>query len=507
MCTNQREIINKYTGHRLYVKCGHCPACLQEKAAHRVSRIKAQNSDDTETYMLTLTYRNECVPYVKRDDAYLFSRNKLGLCCSYPSPVDGFGNRSIMLYSSQLPVYRDMDYRWIRSSGDYLMSTKELGKKVLQTVEFKKQVDFNNIKDLNGKPNCIGVCYYPDLQRFLARLRLNLNRFFHVNYNFKTFCCSEYGTKKLRPHFHLLLWIPKGTAETFRSAIIKSWLYGDIQNKPRRFERAFRASSYVASYVNKSTGFPDFLSVYFDTSHSYSKHFGLCSNDFTLGSILSKFHRGHITRIVRKDKSGSAEYVEQPLPTYVINRYFPKFKGYNRINPIETLSITKRLVNADFCRLSKTEGMQIVPSRGSVIWYSQDDIHKISVRLRNAFDSFNRCLVDTPFSFDDYLILHRNIWSCYSSDVLRLTMLNDDIPLNEKYDNLEEVKIKYDRGLKELRSPSLPVGFTYDMLSVTNPNDFVSNRVKTDMFTRFYHDNIKHRSVNEVFLSANDAEF
>ena len=51
MCTNQREIVNKYTGHRLYVKCGHCPACLQEKAAYRVSRIKAQNSDSTETYM------------------------------------------------------------------------------------------------------------------------------------------------------------------------------------------------------------------------------------------------------------------------------------------------------------------------------------------------------------------------------------------------------------------------------------------------------------------------
>ena len=32
MCTNQREITNKYTGHKFYVKCGYCPACLQEDA-------------------------------------------------------------------------------------------------------------------------------------------------------------------------------------------------------------------------------------------------------------------------------------------------------------------------------------------------------------------------------------------------------------------------------------------------------------------------------------------
>ena len=55
MCTNQREIKNLYTGHTLYVKCGKCPACLQEKAAHRVSRIKAQDSPNLSTLMVTLT--------------------------------------------------------------------------------------------------------------------------------------------------------------------------------------------------------------------------------------------------------------------------------------------------------------------------------------------------------------------------------------------------------------------------------------------------------------------
>lgn len=497
MCTNQREITNKYTGHKLYVKCGHCPACLQEKAAHRVSRIKAQDSDDTETYMLTLTYKNECVPYVRRDDAYLFSRNQLGLSCSFPSYVNDLGIRSIQVNSMMLPVYRDMDYRWIRKSSDYEMGTKELGRCVLDNVEFIKDVNFNGCKDLNGKPGCIGVCFYPDLQRFIARLRLNLKRFFNVEYSFKTYCCSEYGTRRQRPHFHLLLWIPKGTAETFRSAIVKSWLYGDIQNRPKRFEKAYKASSYVASYVNKPDGFPDFLTTYFDCSHSYSKGFGLCRNDYTLNSILSKYYSGHLTMFKRKDKSGSAEYVEQPLPSYVIYRYFPRFKGYSRIAPSSFLSVAKRIIVADFCQLQEYEGISIQSVKGSFIWYSKKDIHEISVRLRNAFDRFNERFVDEKFSLDDYLSLHRSVWDLHASDVLRLHLLNPEVPLNEKYDNLSDVKLRN----------CLPVGFSKDMLLVTDPNQFLSVRVNTQKFSDGYRDNIKHRSVTEVVISSFDSEF
>ena len=76
MCTNQREIINRYTGHRFYVKCGHCTACLQEKAAHRVSRIKAEDSPLTDTIMCTLTYRRNDCPYVFRQDAYAFAKGE-----------------------------------------------------------------------------------------------------------------------------------------------------------------------------------------------------------------------------------------------------------------------------------------------------------------------------------------------------------------------------------------------------------------------------------------------
>ena len=96
MCINQRRIVNRYTGKSMYVNCGHCPACLQQKAAHRVSRIKFNNSDGFTTYLLTLTYARHNAPYILRDDAYKFSKGQL----------------------DSLNVYRDIKYRYKRYGHD-----------------------------------------------------------------------------------------------------------------------------------------------------------------------------------------------------------------------------------------------------------------------------------------------------------------------------------------------------------------------------------------------------
>ena len=76
MCTNQRLIVNKYTGHELYVPCGKCEACQQEKAAHRVSRIKSNLKDGYVTLLVSLTYNRFSCPYVDKKEAYEFSRGK-----------------------------------------------------------------------------------------------------------------------------------------------------------------------------------------------------------------------------------------------------------------------------------------------------------------------------------------------------------------------------------------------------------------------------------------------
>ena len=412
MCTNQREITNKYTGHKLYVKCGHCPACLQEKASYRVQRIKANDSPDTEPLMVTLTYaRNDC-PYVKRDEAYRFAHGDL----------------------KTLNIYRDTLYRKVRVSSNYDIAYKKtIGEHVISTIDLIDSCSFKNNKDLSHQHDKIGVCYYPDVQRFLARLRINLHRNYGFTKSFKTYCTSEYGSRSLRPHFHLLLWIPKGTFETFRSAIASSWAFSDLSRFERSIEKAFRASSYVASYVNCNVDFPAFLKNYFKPKHSYSKDFGCNLDIYKIGSILSRISRGSLSYTCQRDMQGVPTIVELPIPQYIVHRYFPKFKGYNRITPIALSFVMQRLVDLGtttdktifFASLNRLN-RDVFP-----VYYAAEDIWKIRTRLVNAYEKFKILSNEPKTTFEEYCCLHQRAWNVYSSTCFRLNLTNDVIPIGK----------------------------------------------------------------------------
>lgn len=510
MCTNKRKIRNKYTGNELYVKCGHCPACLQEKASYRVSRIKSNDSMDTDVLLVSLTYRRHDVPYIRRSEAFDFSR---GL-------------------SSSLNVYRDNDYRKVRQNASYDINYKLIsGTKVISSVDYIKQMDFHHCKDLVHKPGCIGVTYYPDLQHFLARLRLNLKRNFSYDKSFKVYSCSEYGSKSHRPHFHLLFWIPKGFSEVFRSAIVSSWPYGDISKwRDKAVQVAFSASSYVASYVNCGSDFPPFLQQYFPPKHSYSKDFGFGNRLFQLPFILEKFKRGTLSYNLQKVENGLPTIVNVPFPKYVVHRYFPQIKGYNRIPPSSLCSVLERIAkpfvfneelrplgssfyeygsSLDFsslCSVYKPDSVDdynFVNQMAFPVYYSDEEFYRYGVRLSNAYRRFLSCLPPGDYyTLHDYFKLHKSIWSCYSSTVLRLHLENEDVPLSEKYDNIGDYVAMYDYN----KTP-LPVGFKREDIKETDPNKFFHNMVITDRFAQSFHDNIKHRRVSNTVFSLQNEEF
>lgn len=481
MCTNQREIKNKYTGKMLYVKCGHCPACQVEKAMHRVQRIRNTMSDQYDTIMVTLTYARGCAPYVLRDAAYKFAHGKLRV----------------------LKVFRDCSFRYKRYSSSYdtrLVRCDDM--EYLGEVPYKHDVNFSGNKDLAHEPDHIGVCWYPDLQLFYKRLRKTLD-YYGYDYKFKAYSCDEYGTSSNRPHFHLLLFIPKGTEKVFQAAVNKSWQFSNLSKFPRSFEKAFRASSYVASYVNKPNGFPDFLKTYFQTKCSYSKGFGLAHSEFSFYKILEKFQRGSISYHRQVFKQGISRLVTLPIPSYVIGRYFPKFKGSSRYTLPSFLSIAERICRLDY---DKTESeylkydLSSVAADGSIIYYNEDDIHKISVRLTNAWSRINDLYPDCYISsLHDYLTLYYNVWSCYSATVLRLHLENPDVPMNEKYDNLEDVKCKLENGIS-----SLPIGFKSDDLKETDPNKYLTTILRTSILTSAFNDSLYKKKVTDKIYHVTD---
>lgn len=472
MCVNKRYIINPYTRKGLYVDCGHCPACQTEKAIRRVKRIQNTSEYGLECAMLTLTYSRGTAPYIDRSEAFNFSRGFL----------------------PYLGVYRDSSFRRVRVGSSYDFEVRRTdGKVKLTDVPFSISCDFDKTKDLKYERGKIGVCYYPDVQQFFARLRLNLNRNFNYNDVLKTYVCSEYGTKSLRPHFHCLLFYRKGNYETLRDACAQSWPFSDLSKFDRAFEKCYRGSSYVASYVNSGGRFPNFLSLYFRPKHSYSKGFGLGNRFFTLRSLLSMFDKGSFTYNVIDTSKVQSSVVSRLVPKYVIHRYFPLFKGYSRIAPPSLYDVIERLSKGDYDAANKL---------ASPIFYSNDDAYKITIRLANAFKRCHDELPEVFPTFDVYRQYHINFWNLFHSNILRLQMENDNCFLFEKYDNLDEVQYKLARG-----DCSMPVGFSYRDFKILDPNKYPSNVSRTFKLTSDYNEHEKHRAVTNTVLSSLYEEF
>lgn len=472
MCVNKYYVINPYTKKGLYVNCGKCMACQQEKAIHRVRRIKNTITPKNECLMVTLTYSRSTAPYIDRSEAYHFSRGRV----------------------PYLNVYRDRKYRRVRVSKDYSFEYRHKDERyVVDKVPFVSECDFDKNKDLKHEVGKIGIAYYPDLQAFVARLRLNLKRLYSYEKPIKLFCASEYGSKSNRPHFHLLLFCEKGDYETLRSAICKSWPFSDLQNFPRAVEKCFRGASYCASYVNCGSSFPNFLKLYFKPKHSYSKGFGLGNAHFTLLSLKSMYDKGSFTYPYIKADKVTSSVIDKLVPAYVIHRYFPKFKAYSRIAPTALSDIIGRFGKGEYDEINRIiEPLYIAP----------EECRKIGVRLNNAFRRCNEELPNVFGTFDEYYRVHINVWNLYHSNLLKQHLLDESLQIFEKYDNLDIVKSQIDSG-----DMSFPVGFTERDFRITNPNEYPSNIHNSYLLTSHYIENDKHRRVSNCVMSTLYEEF
>lgn len=426
MCTNNRYIKNRYVYKNILVPCGKCPACQQQKAAYRATRIRNNCSSDRIALFVTLTYTNDYVPFVYRDDF-----------------ADGIVN-VYRLHSLQTVVRR-------QKTG-VTVSSRNLGLEILSKdlpIDLPDDFDSRFLFGLKHDKSRIGVLFYKDLQNFFKRLRIYLDRNEEDFTDFTYFACSEYGGVSKRPHFHVLLWIRPDKEQIFRRWIAKAWPYGNKFNGQRFIEVAKNAASYVSSYVNCSNSLPKVFQINneFKQKHSYSKGFGLANPSFDLFSLLQKVRNGSLTYCVRHVVSGVPVIDNVPVPKYVINRFFPLFKGFSRL-PSSSLAFVLR--SPDYLRSF---------GNGLGIDYSDADVHKIFVRIKHAFNDYldyfgGRCVIpvsqqfdferddgfpyEYPRAFEDYIIDYISVWNCYHSTTLRC-LYERECGVPEQYDNINEL--------------------------------------------------------------------
>lgn len=380
MCTHTRSIRNKYTGKSVRVACGKCESCLQEKALSRANRIRLNSSYGKVALFVTLTYDNDYLPYVRRSE----------LC---DTTVMVYRRKSVRKYRDKVKV----------DSSSYIVD----------------QVFVSDLPDLFGvlspvkfgDDDCIGVCYYPDFKNFVKRLRINLKRHFNYDKIISYYGCSEYGSVSKRPHFHALIFVDKDDVEVLRSAIVESWPFADKCRTENFIEVAKDASSYVASYVNSPHSVTSlYSSLPFRQKHSFSKGFGCNGSVFSLRSVVEKIQRGDLQYRVQTFKDGVPCVSSVPVPQYVINRYFPKFKGYSLLSDSKIRELLLR---------TKELAYEVSQLDSRFVWSKDDEYHfyRRLISIRKVF-----CAVFN-WDFDRFAIyyprLYTSCWSQYKSLLLK----------------------------------------------------------------------------------------
>lgn len=310
MCVNAKWVTNKYTGQKLFVNCGHCAACQQQKAQIRTSRLKNSIKEGEIGLFVTLTYKNEFLPYIRRCDV----------------------ERRVW----PLPIYRDRTCRYVSNPYAGYSSSLRVNKQrveldKIEAINYSKE-NVSKLLDAKKKKNCISVLYYKDVQNFVKRLRIYLSRRYGLERICRTFQCSEIGPTTHRAHFHLLIYIPAKYEEILREAIVTCWPYADSDRTANNIKLDTGAELYVSSYVNRSSDFPKiFESKDMRPKCSGSTGLGMVNVNFTLDKILEKANARDMRYCRYAIIGGTPSVITAAIPKYVINRYFPLVKGLSRL--------------------------------------------------------------------------------------------------------------------------------------------------------------------------------
>lgn len=514
MCVNQIRYFNRYTKKFMYAKCGHCPSCQQEKAFARTKRIYNAKYPNYVPLFVTLTYMNYFIPYVRKDDIYRF--------------INGLNGQPNGL--SYLPVYRDRSCRKVRVSSTYKMRykfTKETQEITRYTPEDCKEfyslssADVRPLRKLNGQSdsNKVGVLFFKDLQDFEKRLRINLERHYGLKQPIYTFKCSEIGPTTQRPHFHLLVYVPKESMVQCQRAISEAWPYDSQMRKLESISIARNAASYVSSYVNRGSDFSRFHSFSpFRPKHSFSKGFGTQDSQFALPEILRKIERGNLQYSNRRMRNHTETFADVLVPKYVLNRYFAKFLGFSRLTYdeiCELISDPAGLYNASQSYLIDKLGA-VKQDLNSFTGDRDIDYDKIKVLINHINLRYNRFisefvgyeqtingdviftygLPDNEYSRQLFADYYYRVWRVYSSNVYAFqfadVMSQQDVL--ECYDNLDDIK---NLGV----CSDLSAWLKDD--TQTNPNFFRKTLIQTFDMSEIYHNTFKRRKITNEAMASN----
>ena len=482
MCLYQRYIKNPYTGKDVYVKCGRCNACLQEKAARRTSRIRNNVTSGQTALFVTLTYANLFIPYVRRSEL-----------------------KSIEF---SVPVYRDASIRRNRVGSDYTFF-QTIKRKTTQIASIDYDNSINFIQDGEKAPevDClpslkryskdkIGVILYSDLQRFYKRLRIILQRKYKLASSFTYFGCAEYGPSTKRPHFHVLIFVPTVETQLFISAISEAWQFDSISRKRKGIQIARNASSYVSAYVNSNTRLSKFYTQNcIRPRHSYSQNFGMSNPFFSFENVVSSSEKSDFSYNKTIMRNSIPSVINCAIPKYVVDKYFPRFLGYTSMPTDSLLQLLQcptfnnclSYIGSYYRSNFPYDGFHLSNDGSSL------DIahraHVLSVKLLN----WQRRMFERGYDAISASYLHLSVHRQYTSYLYKREY--------EDIQNLDDFEQHYDNIRLLLLHPEFSPTLQGINLKYNSPNEYPNNIEQTLSFERAFQHYDKSRKLNNAVMS------
>lgn len=496
-----------------YYNCGRCAACKQQIANSKVQKIQSHQISGFVQYFVTLTYDNEHVPVCSKAD-FKYAGSAY---CDY-----------VMGHLDDVSVFN-----YVPEENSYLLPVyRGTTKKIITTVLIKDPYSYLNCDELSGivlhrdktdssknvyHDDLFSICFSYDIKCFLKRLRKNLWLDNGENVPIYYFYSPEYGPDSFRFHAHFIFWFPVQFSEyDVKEYILKSWPYCDPHMLRKNINVARCAAHYVASYINCDSATPQLLLDLFPLRQSHSLGFGFQDDKFSLKSVLDAFNQstpdyGFDVQCV--DKDGNVGVKHFLYSKSLINRYFPKFKGFGRFSES---SIKKALIHPELffqfdkvCLWDAFDGKFIYDffdcfshtsdSGNDYYFIRPKDIKGLSIsytskELQYTIKRINRCyerfqvLGYNRYDFAD--IVYRYIFG--RTRYLQFSLSTDPIYSGKNqiylFDNIKDIPIS-----------SLPTleDFILDVSSdELDPSKNLFNLALNQKFLDQYYSNIKQRKLN-----------
>lgn len=318
------------SGYNFY-PCGSCPSCRRAKSSKWRQRLDLQQNSSSCTLFITLTYSDDHLPKVTLDLDTMEVKyaSRTSFKCSR-----GFGADQSFV-RVPLSVYdKDPYFIYTYTNGSYNPS---------DIPHFKR----NNVYD--DSPT-FGVCCKEDVQDFIKRLRIALDRAPEVadlDTRFTYFICSEYGPTTFRPHYHGLLFFRDSTVASLCNArlINECWRKSDLNEeqleKQSQIVSHHSCSPYVSKYVTCNDVLPSFLRYKFFQPFHTSSHSTPIGSEAIPPSLVSHTVRKtdlSYTKVYYDKDTDSYTSVRLSYPPSLWSRYFPKFL-FSGLLDVRTISL------------------------------------------------------------------------------------------------------------------------------------------------------------------------